>query len=848
MSVKAFELILVEKCFPLNKIECIEASGNDLYLGSDDSQIFHFGVEERTDPSTAKANYSSTLICQRNFGTRKPVINIKAASALGRLLVLSDSNLYLLDADVLTSSSGPKMKNVVTFCINENPNTVDPFTLQFCVGKKKSLQLCTLHEERVTLLKEISTQDPPINMAMDGKFVCVAGHSQYCIYNVDSSFSQDLFPYDSTTTYPLIKRISKEEFLVRGPGNLGMFVTSAGTSERPPIQWSEGVIALSYYHPYIITLTNSFIRIYSLIDQQHKQTLLLSGGILMGNFDGQLYIATDSSLYCLMPQPWTSQVMALLENESIDEAIELTEHSGGAGMSDEKFLAFSQTVFQKAGFIKFSHMMYQEAQEYFIRGKLDVREIISLFPGLLPASISFVRAQPPLHSLADIHQAFHGDKMKIDEATNFLFGFLLYIRSYEEPLLNKLEIDTALLKLCCNKSTEDLLLFLDSGDVVCAFDECVQILQKHHQYAALAKLYKNYGEIEKCIEVLMKLIRGEYKDPNFQGHSQLVEVILKANDESLLWRCADFVLDIDVSEGLRMFCDYPSTLDPDKVLKCLARYPKSRIKFLQHLINVQKNEEEKYHTELALYYINDIEKNSEESSIMTEERFNLQNLLISSTKYNPKLVLSKLQDTKLVLETATVFGRMNEHEKALIMLVHELKDFFAAEQYCIRHSENMSREKKSTIYTTLLKIYLKPPPGGSPDAIELAPALDLLSMHSADLQLEEVLQILPADWSVSITHQYLKGALRASLHQKRMKLIKQNLVKCENLQKKFIYQKLCKEMGPIYLTSSSICCLCGKGFTQCDFSLYPNGVLTHPECVKSRSVCPLTGTIFKAQI
>ncbi|KAB7494158.1 Transforming growth factor-beta receptor-associated protein 1 [Armadillidium nasatum] len=769
MSVKAFELILVEKCFPLNKIECIEASGNDLYLGSDDSQIFHFGVEERTDPSTAKSNYSSTLICQRNFGTRKPVINIKAASALGRLLVLSDSNLYLLDADVLTSSSGPKMKNVVTFCINENPNAVDPFTLQFCVGKKKSLQLCTLHEERVTLLKEISTQDPPINMAMDGKFVCVAGHSQYCIYNVDSSFSQDLFPYDSTTTYPLIKRISKEEFLVRGPGNLGMFVTSAGTSERPPIQWSEGVIALSYYHPYIITLTNSFIRIYSLIDQQHKQTLLLSGGILMGNFDGQLYIATDSSLYCLMPQPWTSQVMALLENESIDEAIELTEHSGGAGMSDEKFLAFSQTVFQKS-------------------------RIYQIFSHDVPGS-----------------------------------SRIFYQRQIR-------------------RSGKDLLLFLDSGDVVCAFDECVQILQKHQQYAALAKLYKNYGEIEKCIEVLMKLIRGEYKDPNFQGHSQLVEVILKANDESLLWRCADFVLDIDESEGLRMFCDYPSTLDPDKVLKCLARYPKSRIKFLQHLINVQKNEEEKYHTELALYYINDIEKNSEESSVMTEERFNLQNLLISSTKYNPKLVLSKLQDTKLVLETATVYGRMNEHEKALIMLVHELKDFSAAEQYCIRHSENMSREKKSTIYTTLLKIYLKPPPGGSPDAIELAPALDLLSMHSADLQLEEVLQILPADWSVSITHQYLKGALRESLHQKRMKLIKQNLVKCENLQKKFIYQKLCKEMGPIYLTSSSICCVCGKGFTKCDFSLYPNGVLTHPECVKNRSVCPLTGTIFKAQI
>lgn len=46
-------------------------------------------------------------------------------------MVLSDGNLYLLDADVLnTIGSGPKIKNVTVFCVNENPNTMDPFTVQ----------------------------------------------------------------------------------------------------------------------------------------------------------------------------------------------------------------------------------------------------------------------------------------------------------------------------------------------------------------------------------------------------------------------------------------------------------------------------------------------------------------------------------------------------------------------------------------------------------------------------------------------------------------------------------------------------------------------------------------------
>lgn len=60
---------------------------------------------------------------------------LKTASALGRLMALSDGNLYLLDSDVLnTIGSGPKIKNVTVFCVNENPNTLDPFTVQVRFG------------------------------------------------------------------------------------------------------------------------------------------------------------------------------------------------------------------------------------------------------------------------------------------------------------------------------------------------------------------------------------------------------------------------------------------------------------------------------------------------------------------------------------------------------------------------------------------------------------------------------------------------------------------------------------------------------------------------------------------
>ena len=49
----------------------------------------------------------------------------------------------------------------------------------------------------------------------------------------------------------------QEEFLLSAPGGLGMFVTSAGVSERPPIQWTKPVLKFVYCHPYIIALTES---------------------------------------------------------------------------------------------------------------------------------------------------------------------------------------------------------------------------------------------------------------------------------------------------------------------------------------------------------------------------------------------------------------------------------------------------------------------------------------------------------------------------------------------------------------------------------------------------------------
>lgn len=56
-----------------------------------------------------------------------------------------------------------------------------------------------------------------------------------------------------------------------------MFVMKTGICQRPPLQWPQGVLAAAVCYPYILTLQPQMLSVYSMVDQQHKQTVSFSG-------------------------------------------------------------------------------------------------------------------------------------------------------------------------------------------------------------------------------------------------------------------------------------------------------------------------------------------------------------------------------------------------------------------------------------------------------------------------------------------------------------------------------------------------------------------------------------------
>ena len=51
---------------------------------------------------------------------------------------------------------------------------------------------------------------------------------------------------------------------------------------------------------------------------------------------------------------------------------------------------------------------------------------------------------------------------------------------------------------------------------------------------------------------------------------------------------------------------------------------------------------------------------------------------------------------------------MEEHEKALSLLVRGLEDHQMAQEYCERYSQKQGRVYRQNLYQTLLRVYLRP--------------------------------------------------------------------------------------------------------------------------------------------
>ncbi|KAK6191375.1 hypothetical protein SNE40_003084 [Patella caerulea] len=858
MSMKAFELVPAIERGKLTsdkfkaQIESIDVCGKNLYIGTSDCFIFHYCIEERNQ--AGKIAFHSEKQGHKYLGLKKPIVQIKAASALNRIIVLCDNTVTLLNMfDLEPVFSGAKIKGVVNFSVNDNPIRSNPFSVEVCVAlKKKQLQIYTITEDRIVHVKDLPLPEPAIITGIDEHYVCAALNTQYCMIEVETAFIQDLFPYDNENTNPMVKKVTKEEFLLSGPSALGMFVTSAGISQRPPMQWSDNLIAVSCVQPYIVAMNDEFITIHSILDQQQKQAIPFQGGVFMDDFEGRLFIASAREIYSLVPVAFEKQIEALLYDKRVAEALELAENAHKTGMTKDKFMKIYKRIQQQAGFIEFSQQHFDEAQKLFLNGEVDVREIICLYPDLMPSGSNFTRSSPPLHEIPSISILVRNNDSVMETYKSFLRSFLEDVRNTKQSVGLKQEIDVALLKLYAENNSAELIPLLVS-DTSCELADCVEYLERYQRHHALALLHKYHGENEKALHIWTRLVNGEIQDKSFQGLEFVVEFLANLNDHELVWKYLDWVLEKNEEFGVQILTQRPANevqserLRPDAVIDYLHRFPLAVVTYLEYLVFQKKLEKEKYHTHLAVLYLDKVLSLTKNHGSKKEDvdiaRCKLRHMLQMSNLYRVQLILGKTKETEMHAECAILYGKLEEHDKALRILVHKLKDFGAAENYCLVNSQGKEASYRKRLFHILLSVYLDPSYETKDNLV--APAMSLLNSNVADFDTVKVLQLLPDTWSVSLLSQFLSRSLRKSMNKSRLARIETMMARGENLHVKQTCIELQQE--PVILNDDRNCGVCSRALTDPTFIRYPNSVVTHVHCAKNKYVCPVTGKLFSTR-
>ena len=94
----------------------------------------------------------------------------------------------------------------------------------------------------------------------------------------------------------------------------------------------------------------------------------------------------------------------MLVNERVEEALELAENAAAQNSQDTAIESSLARARVRSAFISLKRFELQRAKELLIRGRADPREVICLFPRLLPASSNFTRSVWALNDVADVNQ------------------------------------------------------------------------------------------------------------------------------------------------------------------------------------------------------------------------------------------------------------------------------------------------------------------------------------------------------------------------------------------------------------------------------------------------------------
>ncbi|WWC88076.1 uncharacterized protein L201_002980 [Kwoniella dendrophila CBS 6074] len=377
----------------------------------------------------------------------------------------------------------------------------------------------------------------------------------------------------------------------------------------------------------------------------------------------------------------------------------------------------------------------------------------------------------------------------------------------------------------------------------CDVEEVEELLKAQRKFGDLIDLYQGKKMHAKALKMLHELAEDE--EDKLDRYPPTIRYLQKlgSSELDLILESSKWVFNEDPAMALQIFtADEPEveSLPRSDVMRFLEKTDQEAcIGYLEHIINNLGEEGPDYHDKLAELYharVKAVEGKAEDENQREEAYSKLLEFLEQSKQYRPYRLISKLAAEEMPEARAILLGRMGKHEEALKIYVYRLKDYNAAEAYCIRvYSSN------SEIFLTLLKIYLRPTESDSiiqnkeDERIErkssslLEPALELVSKHSTSLRPSPVLDLLPPLVPIQDVHQFFMRTLRDNHSKKNQSNIIKNLIK--GRKEELDRTLLNLEVKRVRINDQRICPQCHKRLGQSAIAVHaPRGEVTHLHC------------------
>ncbi|KAG0263458.1 Vam6/Vps39-like protein [Mortierella polycephala] len=670
-----------------------------------------------------------------------------------------------------------------------------------------------------------------------------------------------LMGFGSKPGKPLITRLPNDEILL-GKENSSISVGIDGTPKRKNgIEWSGTPEELGYSYPYAVAILGRHIEIRNI----ETRTLVQSAEMPHARFLTQgklLYIASTTEVWRLIPYSFPQQIDELVQKEDYQEAISLINQIDPV-LLDETVDTLNRIKSLYAHHLFRTHH-YEEALSLFLDLDVPPEEVISLYPAVISSHLpskdvevvsspksadgqsddSSSKDTPPIimstkeledavgcliRFLADKRQKIQKDVQTLQQNND---SFSYRHQEQEEEIqehLRVLEIvDTALLKsyMMTNERLVGSLLRVTNH---CNLEETETLLLKHKKYKELVDFYRGKGQHRKALELLKTVhnLPGE-----MHGVLPTVSYLQRLGSEhfKLILEFGTWILELDPIVAMKIFIDDEpeiDTLPRYKIIAYLERLSLDLcVMYLEHVIHELGDQTSEFHNTLVVSYLSQIQRDTAVSGNDVEvhrTKAKLLQFLDESTCYKAERILSRLPVDSCYEERAILLSRIGQHDQALNIYVHKLRNFQAAEEYCIKNYDGSDPSKN--VYLLLLRVYLKPQNKESP---MLEPALDILTRHGSHIDPSAVLALLPASTRVDQLFKFFEKSIRESNKTKHMDMIVKNLLKAERLQTQ--EQLTFYRSRRVKITEDRMCPKCNKRIGNSVFAVFPDGVVVHYSC------------------